>query len=70
MRIFLKAFSFTVKAPPSPGVLLTLISPPVRSITRFTSAGPRPLPSVAWDVTPRYSSIHRNAEGGRKYPPY
>ena len=43
---------FTVKVLPSSGTLLTLISPPVRSITRLTSASPRPLPSVAWDVSP------------------
>ena len=32
--------------------LETLSSPPVRYTTRFTSARPRPLPSVAWEVSP------------------
>ena len=44
--------SRTVKLLPRPGVLRTDISPSRMSMTRLTRASPRPLPSVAWEVSP------------------
>ena len=44
--------NFTVKTLPLPYTLWTLISPFRMSTTRFTSARPKPLPWVAWEVSP------------------
>ena len=42
----------TVNVEPCPGALSTATSPPHRSTMRLTSERPRPLPSVAWAVSP------------------
>ena len=42
----------TVKVVPLPTALSTLICPCRMSMTRFTSARPRPFPWVAWEVSP------------------
>ena len=42
----------TLNVAPMPGALSTVTSPPQRSTMRLTSARPRPLPSVAWAVSP------------------
>ena len=44
--------SNTVNVLPFPGSLSTVTSPPNSVMTRATSARPRPLPSVAWEVSP------------------
>ena len=44
--------SRTVNVAPWPGALSTPTLPPQRSTMRLTSARPRPLPSVAWAVSP------------------
>ena len=46
------ALILTVNVLPLPGSLLTLISPSIMSTTLLTSASPRPLPCVAWEVSP------------------
>ena len=42
----------TVKVAPWPGTLSTVTEPSQRSTMRLTSDRPRPLPSVAWAVSP------------------
>ena len=36
----------------APGALVTEMDPPIIRSTRSTRASPRPLPSVAWEVSP------------------